>query len=746
MSDRTTNVSEQGGAIEPLSTSELIDRLSRFEGPPEAFLVNLLAVQCYLSAAAGGAILRTTGEGRIEVLAIYPQMPQGATAPVWLAQSVEQAPNAIQSAITAIKPMRTDDDLYGAPARQHLIMVPIRGSSNVRGVACFMVDTADAATLSICRERLELTVSLLSLYEMRLTLQRRQMDLARLRMSMDVLGAINEHTKFAGAAMAACNELASRLQADRVSLGFLKGRYVHLKAQSHTEKFNRKMKIVQDIEAAMEECLDQDVEILYPSTPEATYVSRASKELSTRHGQTALVSLPIRQGGEVVAVLSVERALDRPFNAEEVEMLRLACDLCSARLVSLHQTDRWVGAKAAMATRKLGALAVGPKHTWIKLLVIGVATLLTLSIFLKGNHTADAKFTLEPVKQQAVPAVFDGYIEGVYVKPGDRVMGRGTDRGEWTAAALYKSGEEVAFNGRQYRCRSDHRSAEDNSTRPDLDTTRWQDFHRGAWADKASYAKGEVVDFDGRPYGCLTAHRGTGDASTRPDEDRDHWALAVLGRLETKELEAERDKALLDLAKAQTSADIARGAAQADPTKTAEAQLAEIEMEQALEKSRLLERLIRESSLKSRIDGIVISEDLTRHLRRPVKKGEVLFEVASPDNVRAVLEVPEDQIVEVREKVQQGKLATAAYPQQKVGFTVDMINPVADVVEQQNVFKVRVTLNNDDVRSLPGHGEWMRPGYKGSAKIHLGKESYLVMALRKPVNWVQMKAWEYLPF
>ena len=42
----------------PLTTVDLIERLSRFDGPPEQFLVNLLAVQCHVSGASSGSILR----------------------------------------------------------------------------------------------------------------------------------------------------------------------------------------------------------------------------------------------------------------------------------------------------------------------------------------------------------------------------------------------------------------------------------------------------------------------------------------------------------------------------------------------------------------------------------------------------------------------------------------------------------------------------------------------------------------
>src|SRR5271170_5571493 len=88
-------------------------------------------------------------------------------------------------------------------------------------------------------------------------LQRRGLELERLKAAMETLASVNAPARFMAASMALCNELASRWKAERVGIGFLKGRYVRLRALSHTEKITRHMQIVQDIEGAMEECLDQ---------------------------------------------------------------------------------------------------------------------------------------------------------------------------------------------------------------------------------------------------------------------------------------------------------------------------------------------------------------------------------------------------------------------------------------------------------------------------------------------------------
>ena len=99
---------------------------------------------------------------------------------------------------------------------------------------------------------------------------RRGHELERLKSALETLSAANGPAHFIAAAMSLCNELASRWKAERVGIGLLKGRYVRLRALSHTEKITRNMQLVQDIESAMEECLDQDVEILFPPPTDAS--------------------------------------------------------------------------------------------------------------------------------------------------------------------------------------------------------------------------------------------------------------------------------------------------------------------------------------------------------------------------------------------------------------------------------------------------------------------------------------------
>jgi len=135
-----------------------------------------------------------------------------------------------------------------------------------------------------------------------------------------------------------------------------------------------------------------------------------------------IISMPIRRGDSPVGVLIAERPQDKPFDLEQLEAMRLTCDLSTARLVNLHASDRWFGARAAGAMRKALATAVGPKHTWAKVAAMAVFCFIVFMFVAQGDYRAEASFVLEAQQQQVVPAPFDGYIEAVYFEPGDPVL------------------------------------------------------------------------------------------------------------------------------------------------------------------------------------------------------------------------------------------------------------------------------------------------------------------------------------
>jgi hypothetical protein len=491
-----------------------------------------------------------------------------------------------------------------------------------------------------------------SLANLQQELARRGIDLERLKGAMETLAAVNEPERFMAAAMAVCNQLASRTNAERVSLGFLKGRYVRVRALSHTEKITRQMQLVQDIEGAMEECLDQDVEILFPSLPDAPYVARTTEKLSVKHGPSAVLSVPLRRGGEAVAVLTFERKAEKAFKLDEIETLRLIADLVTSRLVDLYEHDRWLGARMAKSARKGLALVLGPKHTWMKAAAAAILALAGFGIFGHGMYRVDAPFTLDVIEKRIISAPYDQLLDTVNVEPGDVVAG------PETAAKLQ-----------------------------------------------------EINDLGGpllRPLG-----------SAIPP--------TTLATLYTKNLETEYHTYLIKKEQALKQADNYRA-----EDKTSESLQALDEAKGAQVQADGVANRIAQAKLDTPFDGIVLSGDLKQKLHAQVRLGEMLFEVAPLKSLRAELLVPEDQIADIRPDAR-GELATASYPDQRIGFQIESIAPRTKVANTKNVFPVRVRLDE----TLP----WMKPGMEGVAKVNVEQKPWAWLVSHRVIKWVRMKLW-----
>ncbi|MFA7236579.1 MAG: hypothetical protein WC058_06930, partial [Phycisphaeraceae bacterium] len=374
-------------------------------------------------------MLRLDEQGRFQIAAAWPTPIDPQKSPPWPAAASRRFNELASTRGSLVVPLPRADDLYGQQAGEHALIVPMRHQGQLRGAGVYHLTTGDGRAIEFAGRQLAWGAGLLSMYELKLSLTQRTAALSQLRAAQEVLAEINSHRRYPSAAMAMCNELAGKFAAHRVSVGFLHGRGVKLATMSHTEKFTRKMRIVQLTEAAMEESLDQDLEVIYP-TPDATSggqgetsttVNRAARELSRQHGPSAIVSLPMRYDGEPFAVLTVEREIEKPWNYAEIAVLRLTRELCTARLVELYERDRWLGARAAKSARKGLAVLVGSRQTWIKLASVGLIAFSLFLIFAKGTYRVEAPFVIEAVRLRSMPAPFQGYIDQVLVKPGDTV-------------------------------------------------------------------------------------------------------------------------------------------------------------------------------------------------------------------------------------------------------------------------------------------------------------------------------------
>lgn len=268
--------------------------------------------------------------------------------------------------------------------------------------------------------RVKLAVDVPESYRTQQALEQAAGTVQKLATAMDLMVSVNAEKRFLATAMAFCNGLATSFKCQRVSLGWLEGGYVRLRAISRTEKFNPKMALVRSLEAAMDEALDQDEEVLWPAPEQASFATRDHQKYASDTSPGHLCSLPLRADGAAVAVVTCER-METPFTEAEVDQLRLCCDQVSRRLADLHRRDRWFGARLAAWAKEKFAVLVGPKHTWAKISALLAVAALAVLFLLPVPYRVEGNFVLKSDDVSFRTAPFDGYIEKVFVRPGDPV-------------------------------------------------------------------------------------------------------------------------------------------------------------------------------------------------------------------------------------------------------------------------------------------------------------------------------------
>ena len=159
----------------------------------------------------------------------------------------------------------------------------------------------------------------------------------------------------------------------------------------------------------------------------------------------------------------------------------------------------------------------------------------------------------------------------------------------------------------------------------------------------------------------------------------------------------------------------------------------------------LIEWKIDQANIKAPIAGTVIRGDWMKEPGRPFETGNILFEIAPLERLRAELLVPEDRIGDLERlrdngEALTGELAPKSHPGRYLDVEVERISPIADVVDRDNVFRVRVELTLDD-QEWAEVLTWLRPGHEGVARIKVGRARYAWLWTRDLINWVRMKLW-----
>ncbi len=399
--------------LDPLSAGEAVTRLEAcrlFDGSVKEFWPMFVRVCAEISQAAGTRIIVKTGD-EWRLAAAWPN-PREFPAPMSGAGFEALANQALHEGLAASPAM----------ARQQaglLLVALTTGESQDRCLLAVAIQPGTDDELTEAGALLRLAADTPLLYQRQRLLERSQRDVQNFTQALEILAVTNVHTRYLGVAMALVNEIATRHNCTRVSLGWRKGAYIRIQAVSGTDNFEKRMNVVQKLEAAMEEARDQDEEILWPATPGSEVIVRDHQVYAELERLTAIMSVPVRIDGEPEGVLLLERA--ELFGEFDALALRVVADQVARRLDDLRTNDRWFGARWATSWRKGLAGFLGPQKTWWKLAGVVGAVLLALSIFVQLPYRVNSPFMVRAEAQAHLPASYDGYLAEARVQPGDLV-------------------------------------------------------------------------------------------------------------------------------------------------------------------------------------------------------------------------------------------------------------------------------------------------------------------------------------
>ncbi len=147
---------------------------------------------------------------------------------------------------------------------------------------------------------------------------------------------------------------------------------------------------------------------------------------------------------------------------------------------------------------------------------------------------------------------------------------------------------------------------------------------------------------------------------------------------------------------------------------------------------RLVDEKLRRTELRAPFDGAVVSGDFSQSLGAPVEVGQVLFEVASLDSYRVVLEVDEHDVAGITSG-RRGRMVISALPDTVFPISLQQVIPVAVAAEGRNFFRIEAALEEPSAE--------LRPGMQGVAKVDVGRRKMLWIWTHGVIDRLRLWAW-----
>ncbi len=242
----------------------------------------------------------------------------------------------------------------------------------------------------------------------------------RLILLLELLMSSLDSDDLEQAAQTVLAQASVSLGCDRISLGFAHKHGIRLFTLANVAEFSRKIDLVQDLESAMEEAVDQGEPVCWPGDEQSLVIRDAHRKLIERHGNHTSLSVPFIRDAEQYGVLTFEWA-GRP-EPENVELAAAVAPvlgqvLLKGRAANAGSMDMIGRMLKAPCKRLLGAGYLGTK-----LIAAGVLAAVLFFTLATGEFRINTDARLEGAVNRSLAAPFDAYLEQAVVRAGQVVQ------------------------------------------------------------------------------------------------------------------------------------------------------------------------------------------------------------------------------------------------------------------------------------------------------------------------------------
>ncbi|HYM03574.1 MAG TPA: HlyD family efflux transporter periplasmic adaptor subunit [Stellaceae bacterium] len=381
------------------------------DAPDAEFAAAWLTLQCRLLSRVerGVLVLREAG-GK---LAPVGRWPEGDGGSIMLAKAAEMA-------VTHGKGVALPASAEGS--RTDALAYPILIDGSIEGVAALECTAAGEGPLRETMRQLQWGLASVEAMLRRRAVKNQTAYFEASVAALDIAASTLATERFDDGARTLATELANRLGASRVAVGWHRRGAVRVVALSHALAFTRKMDAIRKIATAMEEAIDQERTIAYPLPEGASPLgTSAHAALSAAQDGAAALTVPMTVGQRIVGAVLLEWPSASGCTQESVTLAEAVASLVAPILIAFHRAERWLLLQLWDRLQQQAMRLLGPAHFGLKLATAAVVAIVGFFSIYTTEYRVGARATVEGETRRTIAAALDGYVASEHARAGQVV-------------------------------------------------------------------------------------------------------------------------------------------------------------------------------------------------------------------------------------------------------------------------------------------------------------------------------------